>query len=142
MDRKKRNRFIIVTGCILAVLLVLIILTGGEKEEEPIKMVMKDAVLHEESKINFFGMMVNPAVISAFTVTFIIFVFSLIVRLFVIPKFKDTPGRFQLILEQAVGIFDGLVVIVEESSSRGGAEDDVSPCLSHTIGEYLQVSRV
>ena len=109
MDRKKRNRFIIVTGCILAVLLVLIILTGGEKEEEPIKMVMKDAVLHEYAKVNLLGIMaVNPAVISAFTVTAIVFVFSLIVRIFVIPKFKMQPGRFQLLLEQAVGIFDNL----------------------------------
>ena len=109
MDRKKRNRFIIVTGCILAVLLVLIILTGGDKEEEPIKMVMKDAVLHEYAKVNLLGIMaVNPAVISAFTVTAIVFVFSLIVRIFVIPKFKMQPGRFQLLLEQAVGIFDNL----------------------------------
>ena len=109
MDRKKRTRFIIVIGCILAVLLALIIMTGGSKEEEPIKMVMKDAVLHEYAKVRFLGIMnVNPAVISAYTVTGIIFVFSLIVRIFVIPRFKVVPGKFQLLLEQAVGIFDGL----------------------------------
>ncbi|MCR5831253.1 MAG: F0F1 ATP synthase subunit A [Lachnospiraceae bacterium] len=109
MDRKKRTRFIIVIGCILAVLLALIIMTGGSKEEEPIKMVMKDAVLHEYAKVRFLGIMnVNPAVISAYTVTGIIFVFSLIVRIFVIPRFKVMPGKFQLLLEQAVGIFDGL----------------------------------
>ena len=109
MDKKKRNRFIIICACILAALLVGIILSASPEEtEEPIRIVMKDAVLHEESKINFFGMTVNPAVISAFTVTGIIFVFSLIVRLFVIPKFTDVPGKFQLFLEQAVGIFDNL----------------------------------
>ena len=109
MDKKKRNRFIIICACILAALLVGIILSASPEEtEEPIRIVMKDAVLHEESKINFFGMTVNPAVISAFTVTGIIFVFSLIVRLFVIPKFTDIPGKFQLFLEQAVGIFDNL----------------------------------
>ncbi len=109
MDKKKRNRFIIVCTLILAVLLVLIFITGGEKEEEPIKMVMKDAVLHEHAKISFFGLKaVNPALISAYTVTAIIFVFALIVRIFVIPKFTFAPGKFQLLLEQAVGIFDGL----------------------------------
>ena len=102
MDKKKRNRFIIVCTIILAVLLALIFVTGGAKEEEPIRMVMKDAVLHEHAKISFFGMMdVNPALISAYTVTAIIFVFALIVRIFVIPKFSFAPGKFQLLLEQA-----------------------------------------
>ncbi len=109
MDRKKRNRFIIITAAILIVLLVMIIITGRRESEEPIRMVMKDAVLHEHAKINFFGIIdANPALISAYTVTAIIFVFALIVRLFVIPKFKKIPGKFQLVLEQAVGIFDGL----------------------------------
>ncbi|MCR5591472.1 MAG: F0F1 ATP synthase subunit A [Lachnospiraceae bacterium] len=110
MDKKKRTRFLIIIGCILAVLLVGIILTGNHSgHEEPIKLVMKDAVLHEENRINFLGiMLVNPAVISAYTVTAIIFIFALIVRLFVIPRFTDAPGKFQLLLEQAVGIFDGL----------------------------------
>ena len=109
MDKKKRNRFIIISAAILVILLVLIVATGGEKEEEPIRMVMKDAVLHEHARINFLGITtVNPALISAYTVTAIIFVFALIVRIFVIPKFKDAPGKFQLLLEQAVGIFDNL----------------------------------
>lgn len=110
MDKKKRTRFIIVLCAILALLLVGVFVTGGGKgEEEPIRIVMKDAVLHDVAKVSFFGCMnVNPALISAYTVTAIIFVFSLIVRIFVIPKFTDAPGKFQLFLEQAVGIFDGL----------------------------------
>ena len=110
MDKKKRTRFIVICSCILAVLLVGIFLTGDPaKEEEPINIVMKDAVLHETAKVSFpIVGSVNPAVVSAYTVTAIILVFSLIVRLFVIPKFTDTPGKFQLLLEQAVGIFDDL----------------------------------
>ena len=110
MDKNKRNRFIIVISVILVILLVLIFMTGGRKgEEEPIRTVMKDAVLHEHAQINFLGIRsVNPAVISAYTVTGIILVFSLIVRIFFIPKFSKIPGKFQLLLEQAVGIFDGL----------------------------------
>ena len=110
MDKKKRTRFIVICSCILAVLLVGIFLTGDPaKEEEPINIVMKDAVLHETAKVSFpIVGSVNPAVVSAYTVTAIILVFSLTVRLFVIPKFTDTPGKFQLLLEQAVGIFDDL----------------------------------
>lgn len=110
MDKKKRTRFIVICSCILAVLLVGIFLTGDPaKEEEPINIVMKDAVLHETAKVSFpIVGSVNPAVVSAYTVTAIILVFSLTVRLFVIPKFTDIPGKFQLLLEQAVGIFDDL----------------------------------
>ncbi len=110
MDKNKRNRFIIVISVILVILLVLIFMTGGgEGEEEPIRIVMKDAVLHEHARIDLLGIRaVNPAVISAYIVTLIILVFSLIVRIFFIPKFKRIPGRFQMLLEQAVGIFDGL----------------------------------
>ena len=110
MNKQKRNRFIIICSIILILILIGIIATsGGEGEAEPIRIVMKDAVLHEEAQINFFGIRpVNPGLISAYTVTAIIFVFCLIVRIFVIPKFKDAPGKFQLLLEQAVGIFDGL----------------------------------
>ncbi|MBR4573865.1 MAG: F0F1 ATP synthase subunit A [Lachnospiraceae bacterium] len=110
MDKKKRTRFLIVIAIILAALLVGVFLTADPlKEEEPIRIVMKDAVLHEEAQVNFLGIRpVNPAVISAYTVTAIIFVFALFTRLFVIPKFKHNPGRFQLLCEQAVGLFDGL----------------------------------
>lgn len=50
----------------------------------------------------------NPSLISAFTVTGIFFVFALFIRIFVIPKFTLIPGKFQLVLETAVGFFDGL----------------------------------
>ena len=110
MDKKKRTRFIIIMLFLLVLILVGVFLTGNNPAaEEPIGEVMRDAVLHENAKVRLFGILpVNPALVSAYTVTGIIFVFSLIVRIFVIPKFSNTPGRFQLLLEQAVGIFDGL----------------------------------
>ena len=47
------------------------ILVGGpEHKHGTIKEVMRDAVLHEDHKISLLGLLdVNPAVISAFTVT-------------------------------------------------------------------------
>ena len=110
MDKQKKKRFIIIWVAVLVIILIGVFLTNdSEGEYEPIKIVMKDAVLHDVAKIPFpvIGA-VNPALISAFTVTAIIFVFALIVRIFVIPHFTDAPGKFQLVLEQAVGIFDGL----------------------------------
>jgi F-type H+-transporting ATPase subunit a len=90
-------------------LVVGIILTNtGEPKPETVKEVMKDAVVHDSNKINFFGIEVNPSVISAYTVTCIILVFALILRLFVIPKFKKIPGKLQSLLEMWVGFFDNL----------------------------------
>ncbi len=110
MGKKKRTVSIIIFVCLIAVLITGIILTGTNgKEEEPIKTVMRDAVLHDWAQISLFGITnVNPGVISAFTVTAILFIFSLFVRIFIIPRFKKIPGKFQMLLEQAVSLFDGL----------------------------------
>ena len=67
---------------------------------------------------------VNPGLISAFTLTGIFLVFCVIVRLFVIPRFKKIPGRFQLFLEEAVGMFDRL-------------SQDSSPHRHNFLGAYV-----
>lgn len=78
-------------------------------KHETIKEVMRDAVLHETGKINLLGLKdVNPALISAVTITVVLLVVAACIRIFVIPKFRYVPGRFQLLLEQWVGLFDGL----------------------------------
>ena len=41
-------------------------------------------------------------------VTAILLLAALLVRVLAIPRFQYKPGRFQLLLEQAVGMFDGL----------------------------------
>ena len=81
---------------------------GGK--QETIQETMRDAVLHGDNKISFFGMKdVNPALISAVTLTVVLLAAAAaLIRIFVIPKFKNVPGKFQLLLEQAVGMFDGL----------------------------------
>lgn len=78
-------------------------------KSETIREVMRDAVLHETNKINFLGIKeVNPALVSAVTVTVILLLAAVIIRIFVIPRFTYVPGKFQLLLEQVVGLFDGL----------------------------------
>ena len=109
MTKKRKLVSAVIFAVLLVISLVGVVLTGSEGEEESIKVVMKDAVLHETYKIRFFGgIEVNPGLISAFVVTGIFLVFALVVRIFVIPKFKIVPGKFQLLLEEAVGMFDGL----------------------------------
>lgn len=109
MDKRKRTRELIVFACIVLALFAAAVLigpAGGEKES--VQQMMKDAVLHEHAKISFFGLAVNPGVISAYTVSGILIVFAILCRIFVIPKFTQIPGKFQLALEMAVGLFDGL----------------------------------
>ena len=109
MTKKQTCIFLIVIAVVVAALLAGIVLTDGLYESETtIQETMQDAVLHEGDKISLFGLPVNPGLISAFSVTAILLVFAAIVRIFVIPRFRFVPGKFQLLLEQAVGMFDGL----------------------------------
>ena len=110
MSKKKRRIALISWICLMAVLLAVSLLTGGAKvKSESIKEVMRDAVLHESNKVSLFGLKdVNPALISAFTVTIILLAAALLIRIFVIPRFKYVPGKFQMMLESLVGFFENL----------------------------------
>ena len=110
MDKRKRTRELIVFACVTLLLLALVILTGSPQgEHESIREVMKDAVLHESAKVSLLGMIeVNPGLISAYVVTGILIVLALLCRIFVIPKFTMIPGKLQLLLEEAVSLFDGM----------------------------------
>ncbi len=109
MKKSKRNALIAIFAVLSVILFIGTIIVKSPGGHGSIGELMRDAVLHETNKISLFGFKdVNPGLISAFTVTGILFVFSLIVRIFVIPKFKIVPGRFQLLLEMLVGFFDDL----------------------------------
>ena len=110
MSKKRLIISAIIFAIVIAGLLVGIFLTNNPNhvEEESIQEVMKDAVLHEHVKVSLFGLKdVNPGLIAGFVVTGIMLTFALFCRIFVIPRFKLIPGKFQLILETAVGLFDG-----------------------------------
>lgn len=109
MGKKKRIIAIVVFAVLGVALLIGTIIVKSPGGHEPIGELMKDAVLHESNRVSLFGLMeVNPGLISAFTITGIFFVFALAVRILVIPKFQMIPGKFQMVLEAAVGYFDGL----------------------------------
>lgn len=110
MSKKKRIVGLCIWFGIMLVLLVAGLLAGGPAEKHgTIKEMMRDAVLHEDHKISLLGLMdVNPAVVSAFTVTAIVLLLAAVIRIFVIPKFSYIPGKFQMLLELLVGYFDDL----------------------------------
>lgn len=110
MDKKERKKAIIFFSVLALVFLIGSILTGGGGgEEETIQTMMRDAVLHDVNRVSLFGIKdVNPALISGFIVSGIMILFALFCRIFVIPRFRLVPGKFQLILETVVGLFDGM----------------------------------
>ena len=109
MSKKKRAVFIVVWVALMVIVLVAALLVGGSGESESIKVVMRDAVLHGTNKVSLFGIKdVNPAYISSLIVCGALLVFAAVIRIFVIPKFKMVPGKFQMLLEQLVTFFDNL----------------------------------
>lgn len=109
MDKKKKTKTIVVMLVLLAFSIVGTVLTFHAEKHETVKEVMRDAVLHETNKISLFGIMqIDPSLLSGFIVTAFLLLAALMIRIFVIPKFKFVPGKFQMLLEMWVGLFDGL----------------------------------
>ena len=108
MPKNKRASTIIIALILIGVCIAGIILLPSPEKHETIKETMRDAVLHDINKINFLGFEVDPSLISAYIVTAILLVIALLIRLFVIPNFKEVPGKLQLIIEAWVGFFHDL----------------------------------
>ncbi|MBO6159350.1 MAG: F0F1 ATP synthase subunit A [Firmicutes bacterium] len=108
MDSKRKKRFLIMWVSLLVLLLILIFLMPSAHKTETIQEAMKDAVLHEDNKVAFLGMEVNPSIASDWVIVGVLLIFALAVRIFAIPRFKEVPGKFQLLLETLVGFFTDL----------------------------------
>ncbi len=115
--KKSSIIFVSVTAVVMVALLIGIILLEPH-ESGDITETMKDAVLHENDKIDFLGLKVNPGFISALITTVIVVVFAAVVRIFAIPRFKLQPGKFQLLIETIVNFFDSLAK--QNSPHRNG----------------------
>ena len=93
----------------VAALLAGALLAGSPGRSESVREAMRDAVLHDVNQVSLFGLKaVNPGLISAFLVTAVLLLAAALIRVLVIPRFRYMPGRFQLALEEAVGLFDGM----------------------------------
>jgi F-type H+-transporting ATPase subunit a len=146
MSKQERRKAAVVFALIALVFMVGAILTGGgTAKEETIQEVMRDAVLHDINKVSLFGLKdVNPALIAGFIVSGIMITFALICRIFVIPKFKLVPGKFQLILETAVGIFSGMAKSNSHRNKFLGAYIFAAGCyiFTGTLFELLGVQAI
>lgn len=138
MSKKQRIISVVVFFVVIAVLLTGIILLGEPKPRaETLGETMRDAVLHDHMKVELFGIMeVNPGLISAFTVTCILGVFAIFCRIFVIPRFKEIPGKFQMFLETIVGLFRGL------AKSNSHEKNRVLSAYIFVAGTYIFVGTV
>ena len=112
----------------LAAILLLLagaLLTGSPGRTESVQEAMRDAVLHSVNRISLFGLKtVNPGMVSAFVVTGVLLAAAVGIRILVIPRFQYVPGTFQLVLEEAVGLFDRM--------ARGD-----SPHRNQFLGAYI-----
>ena len=104
---KKHAKGLVVWIVVVAALLAAALLAGSPGRTEGVQEAMRDAVLHDENRIALFGgKTVSPGLISAFVVSGILLVAAVCIRLFAIPRFRLSPGKLQLALEEAVGLFD------------------------------------
>lgn len=109
MEKKRKIRFIVVWLLITAAFLAGSLLVPGHGKSESVQEAMRDAVLHGTNRISLFGLKdVNPAYISSLVVVGAILLAALLLRIFVIPRFRMVPGKLQMVLETAVGMFDGM----------------------------------
>ena len=94
---------------LLAVLFIGAMLTGSHGDHGDVQIAMRDAVLHDVNRISLFGLKdVNPALVAAMTVSAVLLLAAALIRLFVVPRFTEVPGRFQMVLESIVGLLDGM----------------------------------
>lgn len=109
MSKKRKSISLAIWLGLLLASLAGVFLTDSPERTETIQEIMRDAVLHDRGRVRLFGLLqVNPGMISAFAVTGILLAAAVFIRILVIPGFRYVPGRFQLLLEQLVGFFDGL----------------------------------
>ena len=109
MGKKEKTRFLIVWLIITLVFLVGSFVVPSPEKSETVKVMMRDAVLHEENRCSVFGLMsVSPAMISAMVVSGCLLLAALLIRIFAIPRFKMVPGKFQSAIELLVSTFDNL----------------------------------
>ena len=109
--KKYYGKKIVIIAVLVAVLVALLVgaILIGSPEKGSLSEELTDAVLHEDKQFSLFGLInVNPALISAYIVTAVLLIFAACVRIFAVPRFREVPGKFQLVIEQAVSFFDNM----------------------------------
>ena len=122
---KQHKKGLLVWLTLVVLLFIAALLAGPSGRSESVQEAMRDAVLHGTGRISLLGLgPVNPGMVSALLVTAVLLAAAALIRIFAIPRFKLRPGKLQLVLEEAVGLFDGM--------ARGN-----SPHRSRFLGAYI-----
>ena len=111
--------WVVIVGALLAGSIAV----GSHGGHGDVQSAMRDAVLHDVNRVSLFGLKdVNPALIAAMTVSGILLVAAILIRLLVIPKFTEVPGKFQMVLETIVETLDGMAGVgkADKPSFIGG----------------------
>lgn len=109
---KQHKKGLIIWGVIVLALLALTLAVPSAGGHGDVKTAMRDAVLHDVNRVSLFGLKdVNPALISAMTVSAILLLAAAAIRIFVIPRFQLVPGKFQLVLETVAGLLNGMALV-------------------------------
>ena len=104
---KGHKKGLILWLAVVLALLAAALAVGTSPRAESVQEAMRDAVLHDRGQVSLFGLKaVNPGLISAFLVTAVLLIAAALIRIFAIPRFRYRPGKLQLALEEAVGLFD------------------------------------
>ena len=124
MDSKTKKRSRIIIGLWVIISLIIVIAVPGNPKHETLAEALRDAVLHTDNQVSFFGATVNPAVLSGFIVVMVILAAALVIRIVAVPRFKYTPGKFQVVIELLVSFF------ADQAKTR-------SKKLNHFLGAYM-----
>lgn len=68
--------------------------------------VLREAIIPEGFEVA--GVSVSPGMVSAVIVAGFLLLVAALIRIFVIPRFKTIPGKFQAVLEKIVEFFSGM----------------------------------
>jgi len=85
-------------------------------EENKLAEVLRDAIIPQGFTVG--GLSVSPGMVSAVIVAGFLLLVAALIRIFVIPKFKIIPGKFQAVLEKIVEFFSDMAK--ENSPHRHG----------------------
>jgi F-type H+-transporting ATPase subunit a len=72
-------------------------------ENNKLAEVLRDAIIPEGFELA--GVSISPGIVSAIIVAGALLLVAALIRIFVIPRFKTIPGKFQALLEKAVEFF-------------------------------------
>ena len=104
---KQHRKALVLWIMAVALLFAGSLLAGSSERTESVQEAMRDAVLHNINQVSLLGLKaVNPGLISAFVVTAVLLLAAAGIRVFAIPRFQYIPGKFQLLVEEIVGLFD------------------------------------